>query len=61
MSPKADILERILNRKGQEIAERQREHSLKDLYARAADRDAPRGFVASLRASLAEGRAGVIA
>ena len=61
MSPKADILERILNRKGQEIAERQREHSLADLYARAADRDAPRGFVASLRASLADGRAGVIA
>ena len=61
MSPKADILERILNRKGQEIAERQREHSLADLYARAADQDAPRGFVASLRASLADGRAGVIA
>ena len=61
MSPKADILERILTRKGQEIAERQREHSLADLYARAADRDAPRGFVASLRASLAAGRAGVIA
>lgn len=61
MSSKADILERILTRKGQEIAERQREHSLADLYARAADRDAPRGFVASLRASLAAGRAGVIA
>ena len=61
MSSKADILERILTRKGQELAERQREHSLADLYAREADRDAPRGFVASLRASLAEGRAGVIA
>ena len=61
MSPKADILERILTRKGQEIAERQREHSLADLHARAADRDAPRGFAASLRASLAAGRAGVIA
>ena len=61
MSSKADILERILTRKGQEIAERQREHSLADLYAREADRDAPRGFVASLRASLAAGRAGVIA
>ncbi len=61
MSSKADILESILTRKGQEIAERQREHSLKDLYARAADRDAPRGFAASLRASLAAGQAGVIA
>lgn len=61
MSPKADILERILTRKRQEIAERQREQSLTDLYARAADRDAPRGFAASLRASLAEGRPGVIA
>ena len=61
MSSKADILERILTRKRQEISERQRERSLADLYARAADRDAPRGFVASLRASLAEGRPGVIA
>ena len=61
MSSKADILERILTRKGLEIAERQREHSLADLYARAVDRDAPRGFVASLRTSLAAGRAGVIA
>ena len=61
MSSKADILERILTRKRQEISERQRERSLADLYAQAADRDAPRGFVASLRASLAEGRPGVIA
>ena len=61
MSSKADILERILTRKRQEISERQRERSLVDLYAQAADRDAPRGFVASLRASLAEDRPGVIA
>ena len=61
MNSKADILERILTRKRQEITERQREHSLVDLYARAADRDAPRGFVASLSTSLAAGRAGVIA
>ncbi|HCX88241.1 MAG TPA: indole-3-glycerol phosphate synthase TrpC [Gammaproteobacteria bacterium] len=61
MSATPDILARILTRKRQEISERQRQRSLADLDARAADRDAPRGFVASLRASLEEGRAGVIA
>jgi|TARA_B100000315_G_scaffold140084_1_gene129149 indole-3-glycerol phosphate synthase len=61
VSATPDILARILTRKRQEISERQRQRSLADLDARAADRDAPRGFVASLRASLEEGRAGVIA
>ena len=39
----------------------QREQSLSDLYARAGDRDAPRGFVSLLKKSIGAGQAGVIA
>ena len=61
MSATPDILERILARKREEIKERQREQSLSDLYARAGDRDAPRGFVSLLKKSIGAGQAGVIA
>jgi len=61
LSATPDILERILARKREEIKERQREQSLSDLYARAGDRDAPRGFVSLLKKSIGAGQAGVIA
>ena len=61
MKAPADILERILARKREEIAERQHTHTLADLYAQAKEQSAPRGFAQSLSASIEMGRAGVIA
>ena len=61
MKAPADILERILARKREEIAERQHTHTLADLYAQAGEQSAPRGFAQSLSASIEMGRAGVIA
>jgi len=61
MKAPADILERILARKREEINERQREHTLADLYAQAVEQSAPRGFTQSLSARIKAGRAGVIA
>jgi indole-3-glycerol phosphate synthase len=61
MKAPADILERILARKHEEITERQREHTLDQLYEQAKEQSAPRGFAQSLRASIKAGRAGVIA
>ena len=61
MNEKADILERILARKREEVSARKKDHSLNDLYARAADQSAPRGFVDALKKTISFGRAGVIA
>lgn len=61
MNGKADILERILARKREEISERRKLHSLADLKARAASQTPPRGFIDALRARIEVGRAGVIA
>jgi indole-3-glycerol phosphate synthase len=57
----SDILERILRRKREEVAERRTRLPLAELRARAADAAPTRGFTAALRASIAAGRAGVIA
>lgn len=57
----SDILERILRRKRDEVAERRTRLPLAELRARAADAAPARGFTAALRASIAAGRAGVIA
>ena len=56
-----DILRKILQRKTEEIAERQARTSLADQLAKAASADAPRGFVKALRDRIDAGQAGVIA
>lgn len=57
----SDILATILARKAEEIAARRAAVPLDELRARAADRPAPRGFEAALRARIAAGDAAVIA
>ncbi len=61
MSDTPDVLKKILARKAQEIVERCERESLKALSARAAQADAPRGFIAALNAKVANGEAAVIA
>jgi indole-3-glycerol phosphate synthase len=56
-----DILNKILHRKHEEIAERESRSSLNVMRFRAAQADAPRGFVRALRDEIDSGRAGVIA
>ena len=55
------ILERILERKDEEVASRRREVSEQALLARAREQDAPRGFVISLAERIRDGDAAVIA
>jgi indole-3-glycerol phosphate synthase len=57
----SDILDTILARKVEEIAQRSRVRSLADLKARAADMPPPRGFVEAIRAKHAAGLPAVIA
>jgi indole-3-glycerol phosphate synthase len=57
----SDILDRILARKREEIAERRSRIALADLAARAVALPPPRGFVAALRTKIAAGLPGVIA
>ncbi|NOX08999.1 MAG: indole-3-glycerol phosphate synthase TrpC [Gammaproteobacteria bacterium] len=61
MSNTPDILQRILQRKGEEIAERQARVSLDELRAQVAGASAPRGFVQALRQKIENGQAAVIA
>ena len=61
MKAPADILERILARKREEIAERQHAHTLADLYAQVKEQSAPRGFTRALRSRIDAQRAAVIA
>ncbi len=60
-SPPADILERILARKREEIAAREARETRDALAARAAAASPARGFAAALKARIAAGAAGVIA
>lgn len=59
------VLTKIIDRKFEEIAERSRTVSIADLKARIADQKGsetdPRGFVASMRTRLEQGRSAVIA
>ena len=55
------ILERILERKDEEVASRCRQVSEQALLARAREQDAPRGFVISLAERIRDGDAAVIA
>ncbi|WP_024891541.1 indole-3-glycerol phosphate synthase TrpC [Luteimonas huabeiensis] len=57
----SDILQRILERKRAELAERATTTPLAELRARAADAPPARGFVRALEAAVAQGRAAVIA
>ena len=57
----SDILQRILARKADEIAERRTRVTLDEMRVRCADAPSPRGFVAALRAEIATGHAAVIA
>lgn len=56
-----DILERILARKREELAELRRAYSERSLREKAAGADEPRGFTAALRQSVQSGKCGVIA
>jgi indole-3-glycerol phosphate synthase len=57
----SDVLQRILARKVEEVAERAVRLPLRELSARCADLPATRGFADALEAVIASGRAGVIA
>jgi indole-3-glycerol phosphate synthase len=57
----ADILATILRRKAGEVAERSARVPLKEIRARAAAADAPRGFARVLNARIAAGQSAVIA
>ena len=59
--PRADILQRILDRKREEVAQRLGCVPLADLRARAADAAPTRGFVAALHAKQEAGLPAVIA
>ncbi|MCA1805871.1 MAG: indole-3-glycerol phosphate synthase TrpC, partial [Xanthomonadaceae bacterium] len=61
MNNHSDILQQILARKREEVAERSRHVSIDALRERAVQADVPRGFVAALRRRVAEGQAAVIA
>lgn len=56
-----DILQTILKRKHEEVAERSRHVPLKEMRARAAGAPAARGFAAALRARAEHGQPAVIA
>ena len=61
MSDTPDILQKILARKTEEIAERQQRLSLRELCRRTASLPAPRPFQDQLTRTIATGRAAVIA
>jgi indole-3-glycerol phosphate synthase len=61
MTNPPDILQKILHRKAQEIAERLSYVSFEEMLQRAANADAPRGFVEALKARIAAGQPAVIA
>lgn len=56
-----DVLQNILQRKAEEVAERSARMPLHELSARAADAPSVRGFAAAIEAKIAAGHAAVIA
>lgn len=61
MSNTPDVLQKILARKQQEIAERSAKVSLQDLIKQAANASAPRGFVNAINKTIVAGQTAVIA
>ena len=61
MKSSPDILQKILARKAEEVAERSARVPLAELKNRLADAPAPRGFLKAIRDRLAAGRPAVIA
>ena len=61
MKDSSDILERIVARKVDEIAERRALHNLADLEVAAKSQEDPRGFADAITAALGIGKAAVIA
>ena len=61
MKDSSDILERIVARKADEIAERRVLHNLADLEVAARSQEDPRGFADAITATLITGKAAVIA
>jgi indole-3-glycerol phosphate synthase len=59
--PRADILQAILARKGEEVAARAAARPLAEVRARADDQPPPRGFAAAMTATIASGAPAVIA
>ncbi|MFZ2236182.1 MAG: indole-3-glycerol phosphate synthase TrpC [Dokdonella sp.] len=57
----SDILQKILARKAEEVAERTASVPLSDLLAQIADLPPTRGFAAALESTIGKGRAAVIA
>lgn len=55
------VLEKIVARKHEEVAERQANISIEELKKTAAEQDQPRGFVRAIEHKIATGHAGVIA
>ena len=58
---RSDILEKILHRKREEIAERSSKVSIQELKARAVQADPARGFIASIEQRISKKQAAVIA
>lgn len=61
MKDPSDILERIVSRKVDEIAERRVLHNLADLEVAARSQEDPRGFADAITATLITGKVAVIA
>lgn len=61
LGSRPDVLQKILQRKVEEIAERSARLPLAELKARAADAPPPRGFAAAIEAKIAAGQPAVIA
>lgn len=61
MTDTPTVLRRILQRKHEEVAERQAQRSIADLQALIAEQAPARGFVAAIESKLAAGQAAVIA
>lgn len=61
MTDVPDVLRDILAHKAMEVAGKKRARPLADLEAEARTREPPRGFVAALRATVADGRTALIA
>ena len=57
----SDILQTILRRKADEVADRRARISQRELVRRAEDADPVRGFAAAIRSTIARGHAAVIA